>query len=245
MIEVDVFWSFAIGASCACAASKQLSQLDSAFGNKYFAYTLFVLSCVFSPSGSYLLIAFPGWESMFILNREIINKYPLLITIFNCTNSLLGIIGFYCVHKMVRNNQKDGYVFANVYWIVPYLAMFAILGFGYDRFLFPSTFDEYYKDVHDHPEFVEFFKCDVFYTLLAMGVILVPMLYYPIFAWNQHTKQEMREIKCFVIQVIYLGMMFIYCIQFMITGIYLKRVIIAGVYGPTHVLYANEMEKPR
>ncbi len=62
MIEVDVFWSFAIGASCACAAAKQLSKTNNAFGNKYFAYTLFVLACVFSPSGSYLLIAFPGYK---------------------------------------------------------------------------------------------------------------------------------------------------------------------------------------
>ena len=147
MIEVDVFWSFAIGASCACAASKQLSSLDNAFGNKYFAYTLFVLSCIFSPSGSYLLIAYPGWETMFILNRDIINNYPLLITIFNSTNSLLGIIGFYCVYSTLHNNKKDGYIYANLYWIFPYLAMFTILGFGYDRFLFPGTYDQYYKDV--------------------------------------------------------------------------------------------------
>ena len=42
-----------------------------------------------------------------------------------------------------------------------------------------------------------------------MGVILIPMLYYPIFAWNQHTKEEMSAIKYFVIQVIYLGIIFI------------------------------------
>eukprot|EP00483_Globobulimina_turgida_P012109 UN12131 len=212
MIEVDVFWSFAIGASCACAASKQLSRTNSAFSNKYFAYTLSVLACVFSPSGSYLLIAFPGWESMFLLNRDFINKYPMLITIFNATNSSLGIIGFYMVHKIVRNNKKNGIIYANLCWLIPYVIMFAILGLGYDRFLFPYSYNEYHQNYAQHPSLFAFFTCDVFFTLLAMGCILIPMLYYPVFAWTQFSINELRRIRRFVIISLYC------CIILIISG---------------------------
>ena len=225
MIEVDVFWSFAIGAACACAASSQLSDVKhnkSAFTNVYFAYTVFVLSCVFSPSGSYLLIAFPGWESMFVLNRKIINDNPMLITIFHSTNTLLGIIGFYLVWSKLHTNSNASneeidiskqLVKIHRYWIWPYLIMFAILGFGYSRFLYPSTFDEYNNNVI-YPLY-SFFQCKVFYTLLIMGILLIPLLYYPWYYWSKFNSQQLSNIRSFIVKEIF-DILCIMCIGYLL-----------------------------
>jgi len=70
MIEVDVFWSFAFGASFAAFAQESLRAEEKPFVNEWFLYTLVFLSTIFAPSGIYLLWAFPGWESMFVLGHK-------------------------------------------------------------------------------------------------------------------------------------------------------------------------------
>jgi len=45
MIQVDVFWSFAMGASLATLAGDQLKESTSIFANKYFAYTVKTSLC--------------------------------------------------------------------------------------------------------------------------------------------------------------------------------------------------------
>ena len=92
MVEVDVFWSYAIGASFALGSFRQLRKLraesgaegsyglkdmldvrkiareiekgDSAFNNEYFVKMLLFLSLLFVPSGSNLLLSNPNWETM-------------------------------------------------------------------------------------------------------------------------------------------------------------------------------------
>jgi hypothetical protein len=43
MIQVDVFWSFAFGASFATAAAKALQKEGTFYENKFFAYCAFYL----------------------------------------------------------------------------------------------------------------------------------------------------------------------------------------------------------
>ncbi|ETO32513.1 hypothetical protein RFI_04605 [Reticulomyxa filosa] len=183
MIEVDVFWSFAIGASIACAAGPSLQYNSNPLASSYFAYLCFVLACVFAPSGCYLLIAYPGWESMFLLNREYVNSYPILITIFSSTNTLLGMIGYYEAWWVMRYTP-NGLIRAQKYWVIPYVIMFAILGLGYNRFLYSSSYENFHEN--KKVDWMEFFTqpSDVFVTLLKMGLILIPLLYYPVFAWG-------------------------------------------------------------
>ena len=70
MIEVDIFWSFALGAMFAAAAGRQIKNLkdedgyESLVSNKYFVAVLIYCALFFNPSGVYLLHAFPHWESM-------------------------------------------------------------------------------------------------------------------------------------------------------------------------------------
>jgi hypothetical protein len=157
MIQVDVFWSFAIGgslASAACAAGLHKSSTGP-FINEYFIYNLLFLSLAFAPSGVYLLwqkgyyynriliffFSHTGWETMFYLDRSLHGIFPCL---FALTNVSQGILGFYLVYKAVQANRNflagilvivkvEGSV---ALWAVNYVIMFGILGFGYQRFMY-------------------------------------------------------------------------------------------------------------
>lgn len=130
MIQVDVFWSFAMGACFASMAAKSLKDEASAFVNKYFVYNVCFLSMVFAPSGIYLLWHHCSWETMFFYSKDMHGIWPCL---FAQTNVSLGVLGFYVAYKRIRAGSV---VQANQSWIIAYCCMFAILSFGYDRFLY-------------------------------------------------------------------------------------------------------------
>src|SRR3954464_173517 len=65
MVQVDVFWSYGLGASMGLAAGRQLvSGPRDLMSNPFFLKTVLFAALVFAPSGAYLLWAFPDWETM-------------------------------------------------------------------------------------------------------------------------------------------------------------------------------------
>jgi len=193
MIEVDVFWSFAFGASFAAAASRQLAHERSIFVNIYFVYTLLFLSLLFVPSGAYLLAAFPSWESMYVLNRATVSRYPSLPTLFAFTNVLLGVMGYTIAALFAR---RRWHFLMHFTWTSAYVAFAGILGCGYRRFFYPDYYDESpagvaYTSFHSAKPYphsqplpvLEFLSSHIFYTLLAMGVVILPAVYLPIYSW--------------------------------------------------------------
>ena len=91
MIQVDVFWSWALGAQLGCAAARASSPPPPLAG-PHFLYAAVFLGAVFAPSGAYLLAAFPYWESMFVFST-LADVPPGLVAAFACTNVALGVIG--------------------------------------------------------------------------------------------------------------------------------------------------------
>ena len=68
-----------------------------------------------------------------------------------------------------------------------------IKGFGYKRFLFAGSENEwiYYLDQNEtHYKIIDFFSCEVFHTLLMMGVFIIPPIYYAIIYWPVITRKE-------------------------------------------------------
>ena len=248
MIGIDVLCSFGTGATCACACALQLSHENYSnppFGNKYFVYTVIILSCVFSPCNMYLLITYPGWSSMFLLHGEIINSFPILITIIivNCTNTLFGVIGFYCVWLSIEKKCKNNcnwIVKIQRFWIYPYIIMFTILGFGYHRVLYSSNYNEYINR-ESHTLF-SFLTSNVFLTLLPMVVIQIILLYYPWYKWSKFNWFQLSKIRTFIVKqivfssciVCYFYIIFIhgYCDQEMKNYFKDDRIQFAGIYAP-------------
>jgi hypothetical protein len=94
------------------------------------------------------------------------------------TNVLLGILGFYVCASLVKADRE---AVAHAVWTSAYAAMFAILSFGYDRFLYAGTMEQFKKG-YKFPV-VDFFATEVFYTLLVMSVFVIPPLYYAMSQW--------------------------------------------------------------
>lgn len=133
MIQVDVFWSFAIGACFAACASEGLKRSYSPFVNKYFVYTLVFLGTIFGPSGVYLLWQHTGWETMFMFDTSL---HGIWAALFASTNVSQGILGFYLAYRQIIAGRE---LSAHTLWVVSYCCMFAILLFGYDRFFYAGN----------------------------------------------------------------------------------------------------------
>ena len=189
MVQVDVFWSYALGAGFAVAATRQLKTLGGApssdahpevdtvreavwYENRWLTMTLLYLSLLFAPSGVCLLWAYPSWETMHVFDR---NLSEWIVAAFAVTNVALGVLGFWVVWKLVRKGWE---YLAYLQVFFGYLCMFFILvhgwdGTGYRRF-FSSTPEKFQNwrlgNIYD------FFFSDVAVTLYLMGIVLIPVL---------------------------------------------------------------------
>ena len=175
MVQVDVFWTFAIGASYAAAAHRQLAREEKPLTSPYFVYTVLFLGVFFAPSGVYLLWRFPGWETMFFLDRDV---HAIIPCLFASTNILFGVLGFWLAWRLIRAGRPERVKWL---WIGGYAGMLSILGIGYRRFLYAGDSVDWANGVA-YP-LGAWFSSEVFLTLLTMGAVMgVPMLL-PFFRW--------------------------------------------------------------
>jgi hypothetical protein len=200
MVQVDVFWSYGIGASMALAAGRQLKarrELASAERggvdrlpgdppdrgslrrNPFLLATVLFAALLFAPSGAYLLWEFPDWETMQVSTGEIASW---LVVVFAITNVTQAMLGFWVVERLlVRGRAYAAYLQV----ALAYLGMFFILvhgwdGEGYKRFFSPDRAD--YRSWSG--DWSAWLSSDVALTLLAMAAVLVPVLLATVVRWT-------------------------------------------------------------
>ena len=184
MVQVDVFWSYAIGASFAAAAARQLKDVKKPFESKYFTYALAYVAILFAPSGVYLLWNFPDWETMQVARNHA--SLPAgLVTAFAVTNITQGILGFWVAWKFIR---QGNYYLAHLQWFLGYFLMFYILLYGWDgtgwqRFLYDSTVNNGARWTPGTHMGLNFLTSNVAITLLVMGVAILPAKFIPMARW--------------------------------------------------------------
>jgi len=128
-------------------------------------------------------------------------------TLFAFLNVFMGVLGFRTAYNRIRNGDIAS---AHRLWIQAYNAMFGILAFGYRRFFFagyargaprmtgrstvgsgtaraapsilPSSTGAEWAAGAPY-ELADFFTSEVFFTLLAMGLVLLPALFYGPLQW--------------------------------------------------------------
>ena len=133
---------------------------------------------------------------------------------------LLGVVGFWLAHRFIRSGRP---LAAHALWVVAYTAFAAILGLGYNRFLFAGTWRDWrdgrvfalsdwfgalplrrkknqsqsiyiiYRFVSQHNH--------VFVALLCMGVLILPGHILPTARWlsaSLPTRAEHSEVVRFV-----------------------------------------------
>jgi hypothetical protein len=201
MVQVDVFWSYGLGATLAAASSRQVlarwraaaaaeaapraepqvgPPTHSRWRDPYLLRTVLFLALIFGPSGVYLVWAFPSWETMHVGDRDM---PAWLITTFAITNVTQGLLGYWVVERLLAAGRS--YV-AYLQIFVGYIGMFFILvegwdGKGYQRF-FSATHDDF---IHWHGDWSAWLTSDVALTLLGMGVVLVPTLLWAVASWHR------------------------------------------------------------
>ncbi|MEM4407079.1 MAG: hypothetical protein QXS68_08570 [Candidatus Methanomethylicaceae archaeon] len=224
MVQVDVFWSFALGAGFASCAGRQLRENENPFQSPYFVKTLLYLSIFFVPSGAILLWGFPEWETMQAGSYKTIPAW--LVGAFTMTNVTQGIIGFWVAYKFIRMGKL---YWAHLLWVIGYFLMFFILvhgwdGMGYQRFFYScSWWGEGGKCTPWLPGTYSVLKwaiSPVALTLYAMGTVMLPLLFYWMATWvkegyelaglNPHlvasiTKGSIAKIICRIIFLETLG----------------------------------------
>lgn len=194
MVQVDVFWSYSLGAGFALSASRQLlkkhkqqqhSQQEESgpFITSYFITTVLYLALLFAPSGLYLLWQFTSWETMHVLDR---NMSPLLVILFAITNVTQGMLGFWAVYALARSGKK---YLAYLQFFAGYFFMFFILvhgwdGTGYQRF-FSATKEDFlaWQPSNAIQNAIAWLTSDVAITLGVMGIFLIPAMLYFYCRW--------------------------------------------------------------
>lgn len=211
MVQVDVFWSYGIGASFALGAFRQLRRLqagegagdfklnraqtrrlermvrkiesgDRAFNNQYFLKTLLFLSLLFVPSGSNLLWSNPNWETMQVGDYESIPGW--LVSGFTITNVTQGILGYYVTYECLMRGK---YHRAALQAMLAYLGFWFILVNGWDKTGYRRFFSRN-REAFDNWKPSNLFgwlRSDVVRILLGYGAFFIPLMLYWISTWLQ------------------------------------------------------------
>jgi hypothetical protein len=182
MVQVDVFWSYAIGAGCGAAAARASLRHPARdlLADRRLTVTVLFLGCVFAPSGIWLLWQFPGWETMHAAGAHA-DLPGWLVAAFAVTNLSQGVLGYVVARELWRRGHHY------LSWLqmpLGYLAMFFVLAYGWDgtgyrRFFAPTT-DDWRAGGFDPAAFL---TSDVALTLYAMGLVLVPLLLWMKASW--------------------------------------------------------------
>jgi len=185
MVQVDVFWSYAIGAGFAAAAGRQIMDEPRTTDSPYYRKTLIYLATLFAPSGVMLLWIFTAWETMYFWDRQTLPGY--LVPVFCITNVTQGMLGFWITHKLIKSRE---WFWANMQWVFGYLFMFFILvhgwdGKGYRRFFTYTANQKAQVLAQGFGPWValKWAVSPVALTLYAMGVIMLPVMFYWIGKW--------------------------------------------------------------
>lgn len=184
MVQVDIIWGYAFGATFAAGAARQLKKERQPFNNKYYVHVLLFLSIFFAPSGLYLLWQFPHWETMQVAWRH--SDLPAwLVVLFAVTNITQGILGYWVGYKLIRSGNFYG---AHLNWIISWILFWSVLVMGWDttgwqRFLYDPTENNMVPWTPGTHMGVWFFTSNVWITLVVMGTLFFPMIYPSIARW--------------------------------------------------------------
>lgn len=177
MLQPDLFFSYGLASGLTIAAGRKLKDEKSIFVNKYFIATIIWLSAFFIPQVLYLLWRFPGWESMFVAKTYsdipawVVSLYPVAIII-------MGALGFYVTSRLLKKGKLPAAI-SQVGWSCAVATLIVFVGWdgtGFKRLLYAGTGIEWANGV-TYP-YTDFFKSQVFYTLLWLeALVLIPYMY--------------------------------------------------------------------
>lgn len=214
MVQVDVFWSYGIGASFATAACRQLTARNTRaerggpWSDPYLMAAVLYCAVLFAPSGAWLLWGFPDWETMQVASGH--EDLPAwLVALFAATNVSQGVLGYKVAERLILS----GRVYAAFLQAgIGYTGMFFILvhgwdGRGYQRFFSADrdVFATWPREAGGEEalsRIADWLTSPVALTLYGMGVVLVPVMLALIAAWIRAGQREAGVTRVGLLRVV-------------------------------------------
>ena len=184
MVQVDVFWTYGLGASFGVAAHRQIHEVmskptSSPFLTPYYIRLLLFLSLLFVPSSICTFWGFPSWQTMHVGGRAM---SAWLVSGLLAADVLLAILGFWVACRLV---QRDRLYPAFLHWSAAYFLMFFTIAYGWDgtgyRRYFSITREDF---LHWSSGNVStWLNSDLATTVSVFTLIMVPLLFYWLSSW--------------------------------------------------------------
>ncbi|MFE7774892.1 hypothetical protein ACFU5O_13485 [Streptomyces sp. NPDC057445] len=203
MVQVDIFWSYGIGAGFATAAAYRLGGGEGApprrslrDADPCLMVTVVYCAVLFAPSGAWLLWGFPDWETMQVARGH--GSLPAwLVALFAATNVSQGALGYWVAARLIA----AGRVYAAFLQAgVGYLGMFFILVHGWDGRGYQRFFSADRKSFATWPHSPgmgealsrvgDWLVSPVALTLYGMGAVLVPVMLAVMVRWLRAGERE-------------------------------------------------------
>ncbi len=197
MLQVDFFWTFAIGAHFAVAAARQLKDLpeENKFVNKYFLTLVLFMAIFFGATGMVLFMNFPHWETMqvFWVHADIPLWFVLLWFVTNVTNPILAYA--ICWYFIRKGNE----FMAHMQYVIGYAIFFFILIFGWDGMAWQRfTYDATVMGVPWTPGAtmgLDWLGSNVAVTLYILGIVFLPLYLHYTSKWAAEGLRNDPEFK--------------------------------------------------
>lgn len=209
MVQVDVFWSYGLGAGFALAAAHQLQERARTLAparvrrrplppseqpgdvpaDPYLAGAMLFCAAVFAPSGIWLLWGFPNWETMQVGSHAM---PAWLVAAFAMTNTTQGVAGYLVTRKLIAVGHMR---WAALQVLAGYFGMFFILvhgwdGNGYKRFFSVDKADyQSWATRSALSNAAQWATSDVALTLYGMGAVMIPLM---LAMMHRHHRQGLR-----------------------------------------------------
>lgn len=122
MIQVDLPAAFAVGQIFALLSKKYLKKTPEIFTNKLLGPFNLYMSCGFVPTGIYLLVGWPSWETMYItdwvektFNRPFVAGFYVLFMVLMI---LFGNIGYILGHYWYIKGRDKLVIYGSIGGVV-------------------------------------------------------------------------------------------------------------------------------
>jgi len=185
MVQVDVFFSYAMGSGFALAACRQLIKKreegdGKPFDNTYFTRTLLFLAIFILPGNLTLLWGWPSWETMHVSTYASIPAW--FITVFCLVSVGLGILGFWVTYQLlIRKRFYLAFLqMALGYFLLCFMLVNGWDKTGYQRF-FSVTKEEFLSWQWSNA--TTFLTSGLFLAVVILFGIGGPLLFYWFTKW--------------------------------------------------------------
>jgi hypothetical protein len=173
MVQVDVFWSYGIGAGLGLASAPGAgSRLRDLVKEGPAFHTVLFLAVVLAPSGFVALWSNPSWQTMHAGTRDL---PAWVVALFGITNVTQGLIGFWVARWLYAKGRPFA---AYLQWVLGYFLLYFILVHGWDGTGYQRFFSQTRESLAGWTwaTALTWLTSDVALLLLLMLLVMVPWL---------------------------------------------------------------------